>query len=134
MPMRQLKTYLIEDSPVIRQSLIETLEELAPVKVVGVADNEQSALNWLADELNPVDLVIVDLFLKGGSGLGVLRQLKPCCQPRKVVVLSNYATKDIRQKCLELGADQIFDKSTEIESLITYCSNLFDGPPSLSAR
>lgn len=130
--MRQLKTYIIEDSPVIRQSLIETLEELVPVKVVGVADNEQTALHWLADALNSVDLVIVDLFLKSGSGLGVLRHLKPDRQPCKIVVLSNYATQDIRLKCLELGADQVFDKSTEIDSLITYCGDLAEGPSGLS--
>lgn len=130
--MRQLKTYIIEDSPVIRQSLIETLEELVPVKVVGASDNELAALHWLADLHNRVDLVIVDLFLKSGSGLGVLRNIKPSRQPCKVVVLSNYATKDIRLKCLELGADQVFDKSTEIESLIAYCGDLAEGPSELS--
>lgn len=125
--MRQLKTYIIEDSPVIRQSLIETLEELVPVTVVGFAEDELTALQWLAEPRNPVDLVIVDLFLKTGSGLGVLRNMKPNPLPCKIVVLSNYATKDIRQKCLELGADQVFDKSTEIESLIAYCGDLADG-------
>ena len=125
--MRQLKTYIIEDSPVIRQSLIETLEELVPVTVVGFAEDELTALDWLAEPRNPVDLVIVDLFLKSGSGLGVLRNMKPSLLPCKIVVLSNYATKDIRQKCLELGADQVFDKSTEIESLIAYCGDLADG-------
>ena len=125
--MRQLKTYIIEDSPVIRQSLIETLEEMVPVKVVGVAEDEMTALNWLAEPCNPVDLVIVDLFLKSGSGLGILRNIKPSLHPCKIVVLSNYATKDIRQKCFELGADQVFDKSTEIESLIAYCEDLAVG-------
>lgn len=125
--MRQLKTYIIEDSPVIRQSLIETLEELVPVTVVGVAEDELTALKWLAQPGNPVDLVIVDLFLKSGSGLGVLRNMKANLQSYKIVVLSNYATKDIRQKCFELAADQVFDKSTEIELLITYCGDLATG-------
>lgn len=131
--MRQLKTYIIEDSPVIRQSLIETLEELVPVTVVAVAEDELTALHWLADSRNPVDLVIVDLFLKSGSGLGVLRNIQPIRQPCKIVVLSNYATKDIRQKCFDLGADQVFDKSTEIESLIAYCGDLADGQVGSSA-
>jgi DNA-binding NarL/FixJ family response regulator len=125
--MRQLKTYIIEDSPVIRQSLIETLEELVPVKVVGVAEDELMALKWLGEPHNPVDLVIVDLFLKSGSGLGVLKHINASLQPYKIVVLSNYATKDIRQKCLELGADHVFDKSTEIELLIAYCGDLAEG-------
>jgi len=39
-------------------------------------------------------------------------------------VLSNYATADIRRKCLELGADRVFDKSNEIDALIEYCAQL----------
>lgn len=122
--IRQLKTYLVEDSPVIRDSLIATLEELVPVAVVGTAEDEMSAVQWLTQPSNPVDLVIVDIFLKGGSGLGVLRAVNRLPHHYKLVVLSNYATEDIRRKCLELGADRVFDKSNEIEALILYCSQL----------
>ena len=41
-----------------------------------------------------------------------------------MVVLSNYATPDMRRKCLELGATQVFDKSRDIDELIAYCSEL----------
>lgn len=122
--MQPLRTYIVEDSPVIRESLIATLEELTPVSVVGTAEDEATAVQWLGEAANAVDLLIVDIFLKGGSGLGVLRfanGLKAGC---KRVVLSNYATQDMRRKCLELGADQVFDKSNDIDALILYCSRL----------
>jgi hypothetical protein len=45
-------------------------------------------------------------------------------QRYKMVVLSNYATLDMRSKCLELGADRVFDKSNEIDALISYCGRL----------
>ena len=48
-------------------------------------------------------------------------------QPCKLVVLSNYATPDMRRKCLELGAERVFDKSNEIDALILYCCRLADG-------
>lgn len=44
--------------------------------------------------------------------------------PSRRVVLSNYATPDIRKKCLALGADQVFDKSHDIDALIHYCNTL----------
>lgn len=125
--MHPLKTYIVEDSPVIRESLIATLEELVSVQVVGTAEDEATALHWLKQPGNSVNLVIVDIFLKGGSGLGVLRALNGSGQGRSLVVLSNYATKDIRRKCLELGADRVFDKSTEIDALIQYCGWLTTG-------
>jgi DNA-binding NarL/FixJ family response regulator len=131
--MPQLKTYIVEDSLVIRQSLIATLEELVPVKVVGIAEDELTALQWLAQPGNSVDLVIVDIFLKAGSGLGVLRAAKLLPRPLNLVVLSNYATADMRRKCLELGAQRVFDKSNEIEALIDYCGALAAGDTSSTA-
>ena len=40
---------------------------------------------------------------------------------QKVVVLSNYATPDMRKRCAQLGADAVFDKSNEIDALVDYC-------------
>ncbi len=128
-PMQALKTYIVEDSPLIRDNLIATLEELVPVEVVGTAEDEVTAVQWLVHSEHPCDLVIVDIFLKGGSGLGVLRAAQPHEQPRKFVVLSNYATPDMRRKCIDLGADQVFDKSHEIDALIAYCGRLASSLP-----
>jgi hypothetical protein len=44
-----------------------------------------------------------------------------------LVVLSNYATPDMRRKCLDLGASRVFDKSNEIDALILYCARLAEG-------
>ncbi|HYN61746.1 MAG TPA: response regulator [Rubrivivax sp.] len=125
--MFPLQTYLVEDSPVIRENLIAALEELVPVKVVGTAEDESSAVQWLSDSDNRYDLVIVDIFLKSGSGLGVLQASSRLRRPHKMVVLSNYTTPDMRTKCLALGADRVFDKSNEIDALIAYCGRLANG-------
>lgn len=125
--MPPLKTYIVEDSPVIRENLIATLEELVPVEVVGTAEDEATAVKWLAQESNHADLVIVDIFLKGGSGLGVLKATNGLPHLHNVVVLSNYATQDMRLKCLALGANKVFDKSNDIDALILYCSRLASG-------
>ena len=131
----RLRTYVVEDSPVIRENLIATLEELGPVRVVGTAEDEATAVEWLDHEGPAVDLVIVDLFLRSGSGLGVLEKASHRgLRRRRLVVLSNFATPDMRRKCLEAGADQVFDKSAEIDALIQYCVDLgahrddVDGP------
>jgi DNA-binding NarL/FixJ family response regulator len=125
--MHQLRTYIVEDSQVIRENLIATLEELVPVEVVGTAEDEATAVQWLTQPGNHFDLVIIDIFLKGGSGLGVLRAANALPIRHKLVVLSNYATQDMRRKCLELGADKVFDKSGEIDALILYCDRLAAG-------
>lgn len=119
--MQPLRAFVVEDSAVIRENLIATLEELVPLKVVGSAVDEAGALRWLADPANGCDVAIIDVFLRHGSGIGVLGALQSgqACFDR--VVLTNYANADIRRRCLELGASRVLDKSGEIDSLIEHC-------------
>lgn len=125
--MPVLNVVLVEDSPTIRQNLVATLEELAPVQVVAWAEDAQSALAMLDRDPPPCDLAIVDVFLRGGSGLEVLDTLRRNGRPLRRVVLTNYATAPMRAHCLALGAERVFDKSGEVEALAAYCEALAAG-------
>ena len=85
------------------------------------AEGEDEARDWLVAHDGQWDLAVVDLFLAQRSGLGVLRHLRARGPHRRAVVLSNYATPDMRRRCLEAGADAVFDKSNELEDLMAYC-------------
>lgn len=124
--MTNIKAYLVEDSAVIAENLIATLEELTSVRVVGHCGLEAQARAWLTDDASEWQLAIVDIFLREGSGLGVLTACKNRSAGRKLVVISNYATPEMRRHCLSLGADAVFDKSTEIDALVDYCHALGD--------
>ena len=117
----QLRTYIVEDNATIRENLIGALEELASIASLGWAEAEDDAKQWLVARDGAWDLAIVDLFLKQGSGLGVLEACREREARQRVVVLSNYATPDMRRRCEQLGADAVFDKSNEIDALVDYC-------------
>ena len=117
----KLKTYIVEDNATIRENLIGTLEELATIESVGAAETEDDGKAWLTDPTAQWDLAIVDLFLRQGSGLGVLAACRERKPHQRVVVLSNYATPDVRMRCAQLGVDAVFDKSNEIDDLVDYC-------------
>jgi two-component system OmpR family response regulator len=117
-----VKAYIVEDNDLIRDNLVETLTELAGVRTVGHSATEVEACDWLGRHPGGWDLLVVDLFLEQGNGLGVLRKCLQRSASQRVVVLSNYATIDIRNRCLACGADAIFDKSTELDLFIDYCS------------
>jgi DNA-binding NarL/FixJ family response regulator len=116
-----LKVVLIEDSLPQRDTLGAMLGELSGVEVVGGADDEQSALELL--QRQRPDLAIVDLKLRAGSGIGVLRALlgnpDRFGRPR-AVVYSNHGQLLIRERCLALGADRFFDKATDTDQLLAY--------------
>src|SRR6187549_1367459 len=94
-----LRTYIVEDNATIRENLIGTLEELASIKALGWAETENEAKSWLTGNEGSWELTIVDLFLKQGSGLGVLEACRGRDPKQHVVVLSNYATADMRKRC-----------------------------------
>ncbi|MDP1565049.1 MAG: response regulator [Polaromonas sp.] len=116
-----LITYLVEDNKLILDNLIETLEEIAAVKVVGHAATEAEATRWLMVHDGHWHLAVVDLFLQEGSGLGVLAGCRQRELYQKVVVLTNYATDDVRRRARELGADAVFDKSNQLDEFFDYC-------------
>nr|WP_255429342.1 response regulator [Ramlibacter albus] len=123
-----MRTYIVEDNATIRDNLIGTLEELAAVQALGWAETEADARAWLAGHARDWDLAIIDLFLKQGSGLGVLQAIQDREPHQRVIVLSNYATADMRKRCADLGADVVFDKSNEIDALVDYCLQYGEQP------
>ncbi|MDR6535584.1 response regulator [Variovorax soli] len=118
-----LFTFLVEDNKTIRDNLIPALEDLVGAEVVGCAESENEAAAWLASHTADWQLVVVDVFLKQGSGLGVLRTCKQRSASQRAVVLSNYVNADIRARCTALGADAVFDKSKELEAFFDYCND-----------
>ena len=129
-----LRTYIVEDSKVIYDNLVATLEEILPLKVVGHAGDEATAVAWLREPTNGCELAVIDIFLKKGTGLGVLKALLRIARHKiKLVVLSNFATPDMRRMCLELGADRVFDKSHEIDTMLRYCEWLATDDANLAA-
>lgn len=121
-----LKAYLVEDSPVIRENLVGFLEDVTETEVLAVAGSEDEAVAWLQRHRDDWDLTIVDLFLERGNGLGVLDACRQRSPHQKVVVLSNYATAEMRDRSRLLGADAFFDKSAELDQLVAYCETLHE--------
>ena len=122
--MTRLRTFFVEDNPTIRTQLIATLADLADVECVGFAETEADAVDWLQAHLDEWDLALVDLFLKQGSGMGVVAAVADRPAGKKLAVVSNYATRDVVRRCRELGCDGVFDKSSDVEALIGFCQEL----------
>lgn len=123
-----LRTFLVEDSATIRASLVSALEELGNADVVAMAETELDATAWLRANPDEWELAVVDLFLREGSGLGVLASCHDRRAHQRIAILTNYATETIRRRCHALAADGVFDKSTELDAFLAFCT----GAPGLA--
>lgn len=120
-PGAPLRVLLVEDSPVIRESVVELIEANGRARVAYATDSELAAVNELKE--NSYDVVIVDLRLREGSGFGVLRALQQQQSQTLTIVLTNYTSAAIRKRCAELGVKWFFDKSTEFEGIVDLISD-----------
>lgn len=121
-----ISAFLVEDKPDIRRTLVEAMEEIAPLRFVGHADSETGARQWLGAHEADWDLAIIDLFLAEGSGFGVLKDCQRRTARQKVIVLTSHSQENILLRCRELGADEVFDKSHDVEKLVRFCRNHAD--------
>ncbi len=117
-----LRVLVADDSRVVRQRLAAQLGELEEVKVVGEASGGREAIELLST-LAP-DVVIVDLGMPEVDGFAVLHAAKATERPPAVIVLTNYAYAQYREKALAEGADYFLDKSHEFADVTEILGDL----------
>jgi len=110
-----MKVVIVDHSAIIRERLEAMLSEVPQVETIGQAEDQLEAQK-LVRKLNP-EVVILDISMPGGSGIGLLREIKKGQQPPLVIVLTDQSYPLYRKKCLDAGADFFFDKSTEFDKV-----------------
>ncbi len=108
-----LRILLVEDSPRIAERLRELLDQEAGVSVVATVDDETSAIRALREM--SVDLLILDLQLKTGTGFGVLESIGRNRPP--TIVMTNYALPQYRERARQLGVEHFLNKEKDFERL-----------------
>lgn len=115
---RELRILLIEDSIPIKERLAAMLTEAGVMRIAGVADTETGARACIDD--NVYDVLLVDVELKEGSGIGAIRHARrryPLGRQPLIVVLTNYPLPAIRNRCFEAGADHFLDKMHQFQDV-----------------
>lgn len=112
---RRIRVFIADDSPTVRERLAALLSDVPEVDVVGQAQDAAEAIVAI-ERLQP-DVVILDIRMPAGSGIGVLRSLHKKADRPKFIMLTNYPFLQYRRTCLEAGASYFFDKSSEFDKI-----------------
>jgi DNA-binding NarL/FixJ family response regulator len=108
---QSLRVLLVEDSKVLTERLTEALRQIEDIELVGTADSEAGAL--AAFKSRPVDVIILDLHLKQGTGFGVMRALASAQKKPRIIVLTNYDLPEYKNAAIALGASHFLDKARD---------------------
>ncbi len=117
LPRPPLTVYIADDSPPVAEMLTELIAVPGRVEIVGIGETEAAAIESI-EALRP-DVVVLDLQLRVGSGTNVIRAVRarPELSKVRLVVTSNHDSVAMRAGCLELGADDYFDKVKQLGDL-----------------
>lgn len=110
-----MKVFVVEDSALVRERLVELIREVEGVEVVGEAGSFDAAVaGILATE---PDVAILDIALSPGSGIEVLARVKERLPALKGIVLTNYDTPQHVRASAEAGAEYFLDKAVDFERI-----------------
>ena len=117
--MSRLRIAIIEDSKNIRKRLVELVEEIGDMEVVGEASTESEAIAICSEKMP--DAIILDMQLAVGNGLGVMKAMHYATAENKptIIVLTNFPSPSVQRAATSLGADFFLDKSLEFHKLPT---------------
>ena len=120
-----LKVFLVEDSAALRAHLTDILITEAKVIIVGLAETEAQAKDWLERNPDNWDIALVDLFLHEGTGAGVVQQVRNRRPNQTVFVMTNHISDDaLLHSCKLMGADAVYHKGTELDDMVANCIGL----------
>jgi DNA-binding NarL/FixJ family response regulator len=124
-----LRIFLVEDSVAVRDLMIDTLKEIPGVIFAGFAEEEADALKKIDAE--SFDVLILDIELKQGNGMSLLRTLAESHKPLNSlkIIFSNNVSNAFRRAGEKYGVRFFFDKSSEFAKLRDLLAALGTGLP-----
>jgi DNA-binding NarL/FixJ family response regulator len=117
--LNPMKILLVEDSLLIRNTLIEILDNSSDLTVNGIASTQNTAITLLNEQ--QFDMLLVDIELAQGNGFEVIRHTQKAEYPFKMpifVMLTNHANSQYRKLARDLGVKHFFDKSMDFDVAI----------------
>ena len=110
-----MKIFVVEDSAIVRERLIEMIREVDGVEIVGEADSYGTAVEGIM--ASQPDVAILDISLAEGSGIDVLAHVKPRLPGLRGIMLTNYTSPQHLRASAEAGAEYFLDKSVDFERI-----------------
>lgn len=110
------RIFLVDDHPIVRQGLVQLIDKEADLIVVGEGEDVYESLQAIRSSLP--DLCLVDVSLRGGDGLELVKEIKAFNPDLPVLMLSMHDEKLYAERALRAGARGYIMKQTPPQTLI----------------
>ena len=121
---------LVDDHPVVRQGYRRVLENQSDFRVVAEADNAAGA--YAAFKTHAPDVVVMDISMKGASGLEAIRNIRARDDRARILVFSMHSEAALVKTAFNAGASGFVTKSSEPAALIQAIRSVARGERAMS--
>ncbi len=129
---KKSRTIVVEDHPVLSDGLRQLIDSQPDLACVGVADNTSDARR-LVEQCKP-DLMVLDLRLKAGDSLDLIKSLRVEQPEVKVLVLSQYDELIFAERALRAGASGYIMKENATNEVLRAVRKVLAGELYFSER
>jgi DNA-binding NarL/FixJ family response regulator len=126
------RIFIVDDHPLVREWLTTLIHQQPDLMVCGEAESASQAFE-LITTLKP-DVAIVDISLKGASGLELIKNLKTVRPPVAVIVLSMHDESLYAERALRAGARGYIMKRETAKRIIAAIRQVLAGKLYVSER
>lgn len=119
------RIYIVDDHALIRRGLVTLIAGESDLEVCGQAEDAASALNEIM-KIQP-DLVIVDISLKGNSGLELIKNIKAFNPKIQILVLSMHHESIYALRVLKAGARAYVMKQDVVNKVLDAIRRIRNG-------
>ncbi|HTX19848.1 MAG TPA: response regulator transcription factor [Bacteroidota bacterium] len=130
--MKKTKILVVDDHPLVRFGVINQLKASEDYVVVGEAEDGEDAIAK-TKALSP-DLVIMDIFMPGLSGIEATKLIKKKHPETKILILTGFENEDYVYQIIRSGAGGYVLKSVEKEELLDAVASVLKGEKFFSPR
>jgi DNA-binding NarL/FixJ family response regulator len=110
------KIVVVEDHPIVRRGIVQLINIEEDICSVGEAETVEDAHNIIKKE--KPDLILVDLSLKGGSGLELIKDLTKIYPELFIIVVSLHDENVYAERVMRAGAKGYIMKSEATENIL----------------
>ena len=129
---RKKKVLLVDDHPVMREGIASVIEREPDLTVCGQAEDCEGALKAIAD-LDP-DFAIVDICLKDGDGIRLVRDIRKRRPDLPVLILTMHGEAVYGERALQAGARGYVVKSEPARNIVDAVRLIMAGGIQVSER
>ena len=123
---------VVDDHPLVRESLIQLITREPDLVVCGEADSVETATAAL--ERNKPDLLLLDLRLKSGDSIELMKSVRARFPDTRILVISQQEETLFAERCLRAGADGYVTKQEASEEVLTAIRTVLDGDTYVSRK